>query len=120
MKRGLIITLYKGSRKYDDNHKNYRGISLLPVLAKLFDKVLLNRNNEWIHSESIEFPSTNQSAYQQNLCSLFDSFAVQEKKKLHMRAHYTLYRYDKRSLTRQTATLLTQYGMLDCFLNCMS
>ncbi len=45
MKRGLIITLYKGSRKSDDR-KNYRGISLLPVLAKLFDNVLLNRINE--------------------------------------------------------------------------
>ncbi len=78
MKRDLIITLYKGSYKYDDCPKNYRGISLLPVIDKLFDKVLPYRINERVHSECIEFLSANENVYQQNLCGLFASFALHQ------------------------------------------
>ncbi len=78
MIRGLIVTLYKSSRKYEDDRKNYRGISLLPVIAKLFDKVLLTRIKKWLIFEGIEFPSVNQNVYQPNLCSLFASFELQE------------------------------------------
>ncbi len=56
MKRGLIVSLDKSSRKYEDDLKNYRGMSLLPVIAKLFDKVFLNRIKKWLIFECIEFP----------------------------------------------------------------
>ena len=62
MKRGLIYTLYKGSRKYDDDRKNYRGISLLPVVTKLFEKLILNRMKAWLSQNDITFPSSNQNA----------------------------------------------------------
>ena len=39
MKKSFIYTLYKGTRKYDDDRKNYRGISLLPVITKLFERL---------------------------------------------------------------------------------
>jgi hypothetical protein len=78
MKKGLIYTLYKGSRKYDDDRKNYRDITLLPVIGKLFDKVVLSRLKSWIKRENVEFPSTNQQAYQESLCSILASFEVQE------------------------------------------
>ena len=77
-KRGLIYTLYKGSKKYEDDRKNYRGITLLPVISKLFDKVVLNRVKGWIIRNNIDFPSNNQHAYQETLCSILASFDVQE------------------------------------------
>ena len=74
----IHIRLYKGSRKYADDRKNYRGISLLPVITKLFERVVLNRIKTWIVNSNIAFPSSNQNAYQQSMCSLFASFGVQE------------------------------------------
>ena len=57
----------------------YRGISLLPVLAKIFDMQLVNRANDRAHSECVEFTtSTNQNAYQQNLCDLFALFGLEK------------------------------------------
>jgi hypothetical protein len=78
MKRGLIVTLYKGSRKYEDDRRNYRGISLLPVLNKLFEKLMLKRLKKWVIAKGIRFPSLNQNAYQENLCSILASFELQE------------------------------------------
>jgi hypothetical protein len=78
MKKGLIYTLYKGSRKYEDDRKNYRGISLLPVIDKLFERVILSRFKNWIETNKIHFPSPNQHAYQESLCSVLASFEVQE------------------------------------------
>jgi hypothetical protein len=78
MKKGLIYTLYKGSKKYMDDRKNYRGITLLPVIGKLFDRIILKRLKSWFTRENINFPSSNQNAYQESLCSVLASFQVQE------------------------------------------
>jgi hypothetical protein len=78
MKRGLIYTLYKGCKKYEDDRKNYRGISLMPVISKLFERLLLNRIKNWLSANNICFPSINQNAYQETLCSLLTSFELQE------------------------------------------
>ncbi len=43
LRKGLIYTLFKGCRKYDNDSKNYREISLLPVITKLMERLLLNR-----------------------------------------------------------------------------
>ena len=43
MKRGNIITLHKGGRKRKDDPNNYRGITLLPVILKLYERILLHR-----------------------------------------------------------------------------
>ena len=78
MKSGLIYTLYKGSKKYEDDRKNYRGISLLPVVTKLFERLILNRMKTWLSLNNICFPSANQNAYQETLCSMLTSFELQE------------------------------------------
>ena len=52
-KHGLIITLHKGAGKSFSNPDNYRAISLLPSIAKLFEKILLNRLENSIIAKSI-------------------------------------------------------------------
>ena len=52
-KHGLIITLHKGAGKSFSNPDNYRAISLLPSIAKIFEKILLNRLENSIISKSI-------------------------------------------------------------------
>ena len=39
-KQGLIITLYKGHNKSSLNPDNYRAITLMPAMSKLFEKVI--------------------------------------------------------------------------------
>ncbi len=71
MKRGLICSLFKGSPKYEDDRKNYRGISLLPIITKLMERLLLNRFKGWLSQCDIKFPSVNQNACQDGLCNVF-------------------------------------------------
>ena len=43
MKRGVIITLFKGGNKRKDNPDNYRAITLSSVVLKLLERILLTR-----------------------------------------------------------------------------
>ena len=43
MKKGAIITLYKGGNKSKDNPDSYRAITLSSVLLKLLERILLTR-----------------------------------------------------------------------------
>ena len=43
MKKGVIITLYKGGNKRKDNPDSYRAITLSSVLLKLLERILLTR-----------------------------------------------------------------------------
>ena len=43
--KGLIIPLHKSGSECDP--KNYRGITLLPIVAKIYSKVLANRLLDW-------------------------------------------------------------------------
>ena len=49
--QGLIIPIYKSGEP--DCANNYRGITLLPVIAKLFSAVLENRIQIWATKERI-------------------------------------------------------------------
>ena len=41
MKRGVIVTLFKGGNRRKDNPDNYRAITLSSVLHKLVESILL-------------------------------------------------------------------------------
>ena len=43
MKRGTIITLFKGGNKRKDDPDNYRAITLSSVLLKLLERIILTR-----------------------------------------------------------------------------
>ena len=43
IKRGVIITLFKGGNKRKDNLDNYRAITLSSVILKIFERILLTR-----------------------------------------------------------------------------
>ncbi|MES9880824.1 MAG: reverse transcriptase family protein [Sedimenticola sp.] len=43
MKRGVIITLFKGGNKKKDDPNNYRAITLSSVILKLYERILLSR-----------------------------------------------------------------------------
>jgi hypothetical protein len=47
-------------------------------VGKLFEKIILNKIKQWITVKQINFPSSNQNAYQESLCSVLASFEVQE------------------------------------------
>jgi hypothetical protein len=61
-KYGCIITLHKGGNKSTKYPNNYRGITLLPVIFKLFENVIANRLPEIVDSD--DFPCKQQMAYQ--------------------------------------------------------
>ena len=42
-KVGLTVTLHKGKNKSATYPNNYRAISLLPAVFKIFEKIVLNR-----------------------------------------------------------------------------
>ena len=49
MKRGIIIPIPKGKKDHSDP-KNYRGITLLSTLSKVYDKILLKRYENWFRT----------------------------------------------------------------------
>ena len=78
LKVGKIVTLIKDKKKpvYDPN--NYRGITLLSTLYKLFEKVILARFLSWIRSNNVDFPDPCQFAYQKRLSCINLSMTLQE------------------------------------------
>ena len=49
MKRGIIIPIPKGKKDHSDPN-NYRGITLLSTLSKVYDKILLKRYENWFRT----------------------------------------------------------------------
>ena len=74
-KKGLLIPIPKGSK--DSSVKdNNRGLTLLPCIYKLLEKVLIEREKDFLHDPAII--SHIQSAGQPNVSSLHTSFLSQE------------------------------------------
>ena len=49
-KKGVRIPLFKGGNKDPEMRDNHRGITLLPVLSKLYETLILGRTEEWFWS----------------------------------------------------------------------
>ncbi|CAC5382904.1 unnamed protein product [Mytilus coruscus] len=73
-KTSVVIPLFKGGKKLKSDIESYRGISLIPCISKVFQKLLDNRLNERL----INFPNNQQIAYQKYLSSIYASFNLQE------------------------------------------
>ena len=73
---GNIFSLFKGGKKNRFNKENYRGITLLNVVGKIFERLILNR---WIPKfETMGIPNNYQFAYQADKSCTLASFVLQE------------------------------------------
>ncbi|MEW8546461.1 MAG: reverse transcriptase domain-containing protein, partial [Candidatus Thiodiazotropha sp.] len=76
MKRGVIITLFKGGGKRKDNPDNYRAITLSSVLLKLLERILLTRIELF---DSIQPPlHPLQGGFRKEMGCMMTSFLVRE------------------------------------------
>ena len=78
MKQGLLISIPKDPRNKHQTSDNQRGITLLNVMYKLYERIILNRFVLWCNFNNLTFPDPLQCAYQKKLSSLHVSFNVQE------------------------------------------
>ena len=78
MKTGLTVTLLKPGKKVKTDPDAYRGITLLQVIYKLFEKITLKRMQAYFKSIKKVFPDPLQYAYQEKLSSLNATFGIQE------------------------------------------
>ena len=73
---GIIISLFKGKKKSKYSKDNYQGITLLNVVGKLFERIILNHSMPFFKKSG--FPNELQFAYQKSRSSIFASFVLQE------------------------------------------
>ncbi len=78
MKEGVMIMLPKDKCAKKRTSENQRGITLLSVLYKLYERLILNRFMTWKCNMQITFPDPLQCAYQKSLSSMHASFNLQE------------------------------------------
>ncbi len=81
-KKGVIVPIPKGGGKDTTQKGNNRPITLLPCMYKVFEKVLLNRMDEWLASNAII--SEMQGAFQAK-CSSTDVVAMLQETVAHHR-----------------------------------
>ena len=74
MKRGIIITLYKGGNKKKNDPNSYRAITLSSVVLKLYEKVLLKLCKE---DGKADFNKL-QTGFQPNMGCMMTAFMVKE------------------------------------------
>lgn len=85
-RKSIIILLHKGGNKSKTDTNSYRGISLVPCIAKIFEKLVeleLSRIRP-------NFPNPQQVAYQKGLSSLNASFNLQETTYHHVERNGTM------------------------------
>ena len=75
-KHSVIIPLHKGRNKPKDSVSSYRGVSLTPILNKVFEKLILNRLKPWLSQH--DFPPPLQQAGRGKTNCVCLSYAVQE------------------------------------------
>ena len=74
MKKGIIITLYKGGNKIRTDPNSYRAITLSSVFVRLYESVLLHK----LDLDGTLTFSKLQCGFQKNLGCLMTSFALRE------------------------------------------
>ena len=84
LKRGFMISLPK-PHKDSTVKTNNRGITLLPVFYKMFERILLNREREWLFGP--EVMSECQGAGREEISCLHTSFLVQESISHNLQVH---------------------------------
>lgn len=73
---GRVISILKGGKKNRMDRDSYRGITLLNVIGKVFERLFLNR---WIPKfQEIGMPNDFQYAYQNSRSCILSSFCLQE------------------------------------------
>ena len=90
-KKGLIIPAYKDNGKPRSDPRNYRPIKLLPIIFKLFEKVLHDTITKWIKETNVKFPNRQQNAYQKNTGAITASFNLQESIHHNIELHNKVY-----------------------------
>jgi hypothetical protein len=75
---GMIILVFKHNGKPRTQPINYRPITLLPCIYKLFEKVLHERINNRVNENKRAFPNRQQNAYQKCKGALTASFNLPE------------------------------------------
>ena len=76
MKKGTIITLYKGGNKRRDDPDNYRAITLSSVILKLLERIILTRIELFDTLTPPIHPL--QGGFQKNIGCLMSSFLLRE------------------------------------------
>ena len=77
-KRGLIIPIYKGHGKSRVSVESYRPVTLLPVLSKIYEKIIQSRITIHMETNHIVFPNRQQQGFQPMLSCVSTAFVVQE------------------------------------------
>jgi len=63
----ISIPIFKGKGEDKTDPSTYRPFSLIPVVAKLFVKVVLNRITSYLKSNLVDFPNSQQQGFQPGL-----------------------------------------------------
>ena len=84
---GSVISIFKNGKKDKHDKDNYRGITLLNVIGKIFERLVLNRLTPKLNELNI--PNSFQYAYQKDKSSVLSSFVLQEL------VHYNVERSSK-------------------------
>ena len=86
LKKGLIVSIPKPNKDSVVKDNN-RGLTLLPALYKLFEKIILAREDEWVQATINPI----QSCGKTHLSCQHTSFAVQQSIGIHMNMGKTVY-----------------------------
>ena len=73
---GVIISLFKGKKKCKFDKDNYCGITLLNVIGKILERIILNRNMQVLDKAGV--PNNLQFAYQKGNSCAFGSYVLHE------------------------------------------
>ena len=77
-RKGVIIPIYKGHNKRKSSIDSYRPVTLLPVMLKIYEKLLYTRITSFLKSANIKFPNSQQQGFQPQLNCITTAYTVQE------------------------------------------